>query len=65
MLLSAQANSVLAQRLWPRRLTGDTELTDGDRRALLLDVQRVQRDRTVGYAVTVGGTVGTDQDPMG
>ena len=65
VLLAAQANAVLAQNLWPRRLTGDTPLTDGDRRALLLDVQRVQRDRTVGYAVTVGGTVGTDQDPMG
>lgn len=65
LLLSAQANSVLAQHLWPRRLTSDTPLTDGDTRALLLDVQRVQRDRTVGYAITVGGTIGTDQDPMG
>ncbi len=65
VLLSAQANSVLAQNLWPRRLTGDSPLTDGDRRAVLLDVQRVQRDPTVGYAVDVGGTVGTDQDPLG
>ena len=67
VLLSAQAQRRCSPSdLSPRRLIGDTpSSTDGDRRAILLDVQRVQRDRTVGYAVTVGGTVGTDQDPMG
>jgi membrane protein len=65
LLLSAQLNAVLTRQLWPRRLIGDTTMTDGDRRALLLDVQRVQRDRTVGYAVTVDGTVGTNEHPLG
>jgi uncharacterized BrkB/YihY/UPF0761 family membrane protein len=65
LLMSAQLNVVLERQLWPRRLIGDAPLTEGDRRAILLDVQRVQRDPTVGYAVAVDGTVGTNDDPLG
>ena len=65
LLLSAQLNEVLALDLWPRRLVGDAAMTEGDRRALLLDVQRVQRDKAVGYAVSVDGAVASSQEPLG
>ncbi|MGI9053238.1 MAG: YihY/virulence factor BrkB family protein [Ilumatobacteraceae bacterium] len=65
LLLSAQVNEVRASNLWPRRLVGSSPMTEGDRRAMLLDVQRVQRDPRVGYAVSVAGTVGTDRQPLG
>lgn len=64
LLLSAQLNEVLAIDLAPRSLSGDAELTEGDRRATLLDVQRVQRDPRVGYAVSVGDAVGSNEDPL-
>lgn len=65
LLLSAQLNEVVIRDLWPRRLLGDTEPTEGDRRAVLLDVQRIQRDPRIGYAVAVGDDVGTNTDPLG
>ena len=39
--------------------------TDADRRAILLDVQRIQRDAKLGYAVSVDGEVATGEQPMG
>lgn len=65
LLLSAQLNQVRTDDLWPRRLVASSPMTEGDRRALLLDVHRVQRDPRVGYAVSVDGTIGTEQDPLG
>ncbi|MGI9029254.1 MAG: YihY/virulence factor BrkB family protein [Ilumatobacteraceae bacterium] len=65
LLLSAQLNEVLALDLWPRRLVGDTAMTEGDRRAMLLDVQRVQRDKAVGYAVSLNGAVASSEEPLG
>jgi inner membrane protein YhjD len=63
ILMSAQANHVIADRLSPRRLRGDGPPTDADRRAILLDVQRIQRDRTLGYALSVPGHLATDEEP--
>jgi membrane protein len=63
LLLSAELNVVLADDLAPRRLRATAEPTDADRRATLLDVQRVQRDPRLGYAVAVDGVVATDEDP--
>jgi hypothetical protein len=60
VLLSAELNAVLAHRLTPRSLVPKTQMTDGDRRAILLDHQRVQRDRHVGVAVSINGS--TDGD---
>jgi membrane protein len=64
LLLSAQLNVVLADRLSPRSLLPTSPPTDADRRASLLDVQRVQRDPRMGYAVAVDGLVATDMDPL-
>lgn len=62
LLMSLEINVVRSMRLVPRSLNPNSvELTDGDRRALLLDVQRVQRDQRVGYAIALGDLVtGTD-----
>jgi YihY family inner membrane protein len=65
VLMSAELNTVLADRLSPRRLLGSGPPTDADRRAALLDVQRVQRDPRLGYALAVDGTVATESDPRG
>ena len=65
VLLSAELNVVLAHDLSPRSLIGSSEPTDGDRRTILLDVQRIQRDPRMGYAVAVGEDVGTDAEPLG
>ena len=65
ILMSAELNEVLVDRLWPRRLLGQLPPTDADRRATLLDVQRVQRDAKLGYAVSVDGQVATDEEPLG
>jgi membrane protein len=65
LLLSAQLNVVLADDLSPRSLLPTSPVTDADRRATLLDVQRIQRDRRIGYAVAVDGVVATDGDPLG
>lgn len=64
VLMSAQANHVLADRLSPRRLRADGPPTDADRRAVLLDVQRIQRDATLGYAVDADGAVATNEQPV-
>jgi len=63
VLMSAQANHVIADGLSPRRLRADGPPTDADRRATLLDVQRIQRDPKMGYALAVGGDVATNDDP--
>ena len=61
LFLSAELNVVLAHDLTPRSLVGSTEPTDGDRKAILLDVLRIQRDPRVGYAMSVGDDVATDR----
>lgn len=53
VLMSAELNTVLADRLSPRRLVSSGPPTDADRRAVLLDVQRIQRDPRLGYALAV------------
>ena len=63
ILMSAEANQVLADGLSPRRLLGDGPPTDADRRATLLDVHRIQRDRTLGYALAVDGARGDERGP--
>jgi membrane protein len=55
VLLGAELNSVLYHELWPRSLVGTAPITDGDRRAVLYDARRVQRDRRVGIAISVDG----------
>ena len=42
--MSAQLNEVLADHLTPRRLLENAAPTDADRRATVLDVQRIRRD---------------------
>ena len=64
VLMSAQANHVLADGLSPRRLRADGPPTEADRRATLLDVHRIQRDATLGYAVSVDGDVATNEEPV-
>ncbi|MDF2731753.1 MAG: ribonuclease [Desertimonas sp.] len=65
VLLGAELNSVLHYELWPRSLVGSTPVTDGDRRAVLLDARRVHRDRRIGVAVSVDGETAeaTDAEP--
>ncbi|MET0145656.1 MAG: YihY/virulence factor BrkB family protein [Ilumatobacteraceae bacterium] len=65
LLLSAELNEVLLHDLSPRRLLAGGSATDADRRAQMLDVQRIQRDPTTGYAVTIDQHVSTDEDPLG
>jgi membrane protein len=65
ILMSAELDEVLVDRLWPRRLREQSPPTDADRRATLLDVQRVQRDAKLGYAVAVDGQLATDEEPLG
>ena len=55
VLLGAELNAVLHHELTPRSLVGSTPVTDGDRRAVLYDARRVQRDRRIGFAVSVDG----------
>jgi uncharacterized BrkB/YihY/UPF0761 family membrane protein len=62
ILLAAELNEVLADQLTPRRLQASGEPTDADRRAILLDVQRVQRDPRLGRAVAVDGQVATQEE---
>jgi len=57
VLLAAAANDVVANRLWPRSMRPGGNLTDADRKATVLDMQRVQRDRRFGFAVAVDDTV--------
>ena len=40
ILLGAELNGVLANELWPRSITADSDLTEGDRRAVTLDAGR-------------------------
>ncbi|MET0325349.1 MAG: YihY/virulence factor BrkB family protein [Ilumatobacteraceae bacterium] len=63
VLLSAELNVVLSQDLSPRRLLPAGTATEADRRAQMLDVQRIQRDPRVGYAVSIGDQLATDGDP--
>ncbi len=63
LLLSAELNGVLASRLWPRRLVAAADPTDADRRATMLDVQGIQRDARIGYALSVDGAVASNDDP--
>jgi membrane protein len=65
VLLSAQLNAVLADGLSPRRMLADSPVTDADRLATMLDVQRIQRDITIGYALAVDGEIATDEEPTG
>ena len=65
VLMSAELNTVLADGLVPRRLVSSAPPTDADRRAAMLDVQRVQREPTFGYAVVVDDHVATDAEPTG
>ena len=58
ILLGAELNAVLTHRLTPRSLVPDSQMTEGDRRAILHDQHRVQRDRRVGVAVTIPGPDG-------
>ena len=55
VLLGAELNAVLTHRLTPRSLVPSTQMTEGDRRAMLLDQRRVQRDRRIGVAVSIQG----------
>lgn len=64
ILMSAQANSVIGDRLSPRRMKSDGPPTEADRRASLLDVQRIQRDPNLGFALAIGGTVATEDTPL-
>jgi membrane protein len=52
ILLGAELNGVLANELWPRSITADSDLTTGDRRAVTLDAGRNQRDNRIEIAVT-------------
>jgi membrane protein len=61
ILLAVELNEVLADHLWPRRLQATGDPTDADRRANLLDVQRVQRDPRLGHRVAVDGHLATQE----
>jgi hypothetical protein len=65
VLLSAQLNAVVADGLSPRRMLADGPVTDADRLATMLDVQRIQRDATLGYALAVDGEIATNEEPTG
>jgi YihY family inner membrane protein len=60
VLLSAELNAVLVHQLTPRSLVPSTQMTEGDRRAILLDHRRVERDRHVGVAVSINGSGDVD-----
>lgn len=55
VLLGAELNAVLDHQLTPRSLVTDSRVTEGDRRAVLYDARRVQRDRRIGVAVSIDG----------
>ena len=61
VLMSAQANAVLADGLSPRRLRADVPPTEADRRATLLDVQRIQRDTRLGVRRLGGWRAGDER----
>jgi YihY family inner membrane protein len=64
LLMAAELNGVLDRHLYPRTMFGGPLLTDADRRAMLLDVERVQRDARIGYAAAIDGeTVPADAQP--
>lgn len=64
VLLGAELNAVLAHELSPRSLVASTGATDGDRRAILHDQRRIQRDARIGVAVSVDGLPGVvDGEP--
>jgi len=65
VLMSAELNTVLDDRLSPRRLLASGPPTDADRRAALLDVHRIQRDPELEYELRVDGRTSTDAAPMG
>jgi hypothetical protein len=56
VLLCAELNAVLKHRLSPRSIVASADMTDGDRRAILHDHRRVERDRHVGVAISVNGS---------
>lgn len=58
VLLGAELNAVLQNGLWPRSLVPSATATDGDRRAILHDQRRIQRDTRVGVAISVDGVAG-------
>lgn len=58
VLLGAELNSVLQRELSPRSLVATSEATEGDRRAMLHDQRRIQRDARIGVAVSVDGLPG-------
>lgn len=64
ILMAAELNDVVASHLWPRSMVAGAALTEADRQATLLDMQRVQRDERFGFALAVGddvvGTNGAD-----
>jgi len=56
LLLCVEISVVRSSNLVPRTLSPKLgHRTDGDRRALLLDARRIQRDGRVGYAVALDG----------
>ena len=63
VLLGAELNAVLHHELTPRSLVGSTPVTEGDRRAVLFDARRVQRDRRIGMAVSVEGAEADGLEP--
>lgn len=66
VVLCAELNAVLTHRLWPRSIAGSSRATDGDRRAVLYDARRVQRDRRIGLAVSLDGEQAQSADqPVG
>jgi membrane protein len=60
ILLSAELNAVRHHRLVPRSLVASAPVTDADRRAVLYDARRVQRDRRIGVATSVDGADAAD-----
>ena len=56
VLLGAELNAVVLHRLTPRSLVPSTQMTEGDRRAILHDQHRVQRDRRSEIAVSLDGS---------
>ena len=64
VLMSAQANHVLADGLSPRRLRADGPPTEADRRADAARRAAHPARPALGYAVSVDGEVATDDDPL-
>lgn len=51
VLLGAELNAVLAHQTTPRSLSLDSPATDGDRRSVIDDAERIQRDPRLGSPV--------------